>query len=66
MGFNYFLNLKNFSLTHVIHGSIVAGIILMNEAPKYVSESTKKKGICQQKSILNKFSTLFYLSSDII
>ena len=36
---------KNFYLnSEKIHGSIVAGVILMNEAPKHLNDGAKNKG----------------------
>lgn len=45
-----------------IYGSIVAGIILMNEAPKYVSESTKKKVMAVSGLIMVTFFFSLILS----
>lgn len=49
-------------IVFAIYGSIVAGVILMNEAPKYVSETTKKKVMAVSGLIMMTFFFSMILS----
>ena len=44
--------MKNYLNSEYLHGSIVAGVILMNEAPKHLNDGAKNKG---------NFKKLYYL-----
>lgn len=49
-------------IVFAIYGSIVAGVILMNEAPKYVCEATKKKVMAVSGLIMMTFFFSMILS----